>query len=220
VERPQIRKRSLNFRRMKRTFDFIVSVTGIAILMPFLLLIAILIKVNSEGPIFYKGIRLGKGGQPFKIHKFRTMLADAEKKGPLATPEDDQRITNVGKILRKFKLDEFPQLINVLKGEMSLVGPRPEALLYFAFYSEEEKKAVLSVRPGMTDYGSLRFHDEGKLLAGYEDPVKAYVEKIKDEKVKIQLQYIREQSFWTDLSIIFLTIKTIIQTRLVKKEGK
>ncbi len=202
---------------VKRVFDVALSFTGLVFLCPLFGIIALLIKLDSRGPIFYRGLRAGRFGRPFKIFKFRTMIADSDKIGPIGTPEGDPRVTKVGTLLRQHKLDELPQLINVLKGEMSLVGPRPEAFLYFQFYTEEEKKAVLSVCPGITDYGSLRFHDEGKLLDPKEDPVETYIEKIRDEKVKLQLQYIRDQSLWVDLKIISSTVITIITTRLAKR---
>jgi len=201
---------------LKRLFDIIFSFLGLILTSPLLGLIAITIKIDSKGPIFYKGIRMGQFGKPFKIIKFRTMDADSEKKGPYITHENDIRITKIGKFLRKFKLDELSQLINVLKGEMSLVGPRPEVPFYFKYYTEKEKKLILSVRPGMTDYGSIKFHNESKLLAGSKDPVKDYIRKIKDKKIKLQLQYIKEQSLWVDIKVIFKTIKVIIDTRLHK----
>jgi len=199
---------------VKRLFDVLASGLGLIILSPCLLLVAMLIKLDSPGPVFYRGVRIGRSGKPFKIIKFRTMIKDAEAQGPLGTPEGDPRITRAGKVLRDFKLDELPQLLNVLKGDMSLVGPRPEAALYLQYYREEDKRAILSVRPGMTDYGSLRFHDEGKLLRESHDPVKSYIETIKDEKVKLQLEYIHNMSLAEDLKVIFLTIATILRTRL------
>jgi lipopolysaccharide/colanic/teichoic acid biosynthesis glycosyltransferase len=198
----------------KRWFDVIFSAIGLVVLSPVLVLIAILIKATSPGPVFYRSERRGRFDKPFRIWKLRTMVAEGEKIGPLATPEGDPRITKVGRVLRKFKLDELPQLINVLVGEMSLVGPRPEAELYFQYYTPEERKTILSVRPGMTDYGSLYFHDEGKLLEGSDDPVKTYIEKIKDKKVQIQMEYIRDRSLWVDIKVILATITTIITTRI------
>lgn len=203
--------------RTKRVCDFFFSMLGIIVLFPLFIPIAILIKLDSKGPVFYKGIRLGRFGKPFKICKLRTMVANAETIGPLAVPEGDSRVTKIGKYIRKYKLDEFPQLINVLKGEMSLVGPRPDVANSFERYTEEEKKVVLSVRPGMTDYGSLRFHDEDKLLTGAEDPEKIYFQTIKEEKVRLQLKYIKEQSLWVDIKIIALTLMTILKTRLLEQ---
>lgn len=202
----------------KRAFDLLFSIIGLVLLSPLFLVVALIIKLTSSGPVFYRGTRLGQFGRTIRMYKFRTMVADAERQGPPATPEGDARITRIGKFLRKYKLDELPQLINVVKGEMSLVGPRPEAPLYFDYYTKEEKEAILSVRPGMTDYGSLRFHDEGKLITG-DDPVGVYVSKIKPEKIKLQLEYIRNQSLAVDLGIIFKTISTIITTRLRGRES-
>jgi lipopolysaccharide/colanic/teichoic acid biosynthesis glycosyltransferase len=202
---------------VKRLFDIVFAGLGLLLLSPLLLAIAVSVKATSRGPVFYRGERLGRYGRPFRVFKFRTMVPNAEKVGPLATAGDeDPRITKVGRFLRKYKLDELPQLINVFVGDMSLVGPRPEAALYFAYYTPEEKETILSVRPGITDYGSLYFHDEDKLLAGADDPVKAYIEKVKDKKVRIQMDYIRDMSLWVDIKIIFQTIATILVTRLRK----
>ncbi len=202
----------------KRAFDFIFSLLGLVLFSPILLLIAVAIKLDSKGPVFYRGVRFGRLGKSIRMYKFRSMVADAERQGPLATPLGDPRITRVGRFLRDYKLDELPQLINVLMGEMSFVGPRPEAPLYFDYYTKEEREAVLSVRPGMTDYGSLRFHDEGKLITG-EDPIRVYIDKIKPEKVKLQLEYIRRQSLGEDLRIILQTLRTIVATRLMGRES-
>ena len=152
---------------------------------------------------------MGRFGKLFRIYKFRTMVANAENLGGLSTADDDPRITKTGKFLRKYKLDELPQLINVLKGEMSFVGPRPEVQHYVDMFTEEEK-AISSVRPGITDWASLWNPDEGAILAGSSDPEKAYMEKIRPQKIKLQMKYVREQSFWSDLKIIFLTLKAIM----------
>jgi lipopolysaccharide/colanic/teichoic acid biosynthesis glycosyltransferase/GT2 family glycosyltransferase len=198
---------------LRRLFDAVSSLLALIVLAPLLIVLGLLIKMNSAGPILYRGTRLGRHGKPFNILKFRTMYWDARESDPPITTTGDRRVTPVGAILRKFKLDELPQLLNVLKGEMSLVGPRPEAPFYFQFYTSEEKQQVLSVPPGMTDYGSLRFHDEGAILAGVTDPVKTYVECIRDQKVKEQLRYIKERSFLTDIKIIIMTMMTIVTTR-------
>lgn len=174
-----------------------------------MLIIAILIKILDKGPIFYKGVRVGLGGRYYKIYKFRTMVKEAENIGGSCVPDDDPRLTRVGNFLRKFKLDELPQLINVLKGDMSLVGPRPEVPQYISFSSEEDKE-ILSVRPGITDWASLWDIDEGALLAGCENPEKKYLEEIKPVKVKLQLRYVRDRSFFIDIKIIILTIFSII----------
>ncbi|HNO35657.1 MAG: sugar transferase [Nitrospira sp.] len=198
----------------RRLLDVCGAAAGLLCLLPLFLLISIWIKIDSKGPVFYRAIRLGRYGKPFQMFKFRSMRADADKVGALITPDKDSRVTRVGGFLRKFKLDELPQLINVLKGEMSLVGPRPEAALYFDYYSPDEKRAVLSVRPGMTDYGSLRFHDEGRLLAGSADPIQTYLDLIREPKVRAQLEYIRDQSLLLDIKIIFRTIGVVATTRM------
>lgn len=201
---------------MKRIFDFAFSLAGLLVLLPLLALMALWIKLDSKGPVFYRGIRRGRFGKPFRIYKFRTMVADAEKVGPVGTVEGDPRVTRAGAFLRKSKLDELPQLINVLKGQMSLVGPRPEADVYLQYYTEEEKEQILSVRPGITDYSSLKFHDEGRLLSN-DNLVETYIREIKNEKVKIQMRYIREQSLWVDLKIILETIRVIFTSRLLNR---
>jgi len=191
---------------IKRIFDFLVSFFGLIIFSPLFLIISILIKLDSEGPVFYRGVRVGQFGKPFKIFKFRTMVKDAEKLGGPSTPSDDPRLTKIGKILRKYKLDELPQLINVLKGEMSLVGPRPEVKVYVDMLKPEEREKILSVKPGMTDLASLwDFHEE-EILKGSADPEKAYMEKIRPKKIQLQLEYVKNRSLFLDLKIIFKTI--------------
>ena len=178
---------------LKRAFDFLSSLIGLILVSPILVTIAILIKNEDGGPVFYRGVRVGRFGKPFRIFKFRTMVVNAEKLGGPSTADDDPRITKVGKFIRKFKLDELPQLINVLKGEMSIVGPRPEVQMYVDMFTEEEK-AILSVRPGITDWASIWNPDEGAILAGSPDPEKTYMEKIRPEKIRLQLKYVRERS--------------------------
>jgi lipopolysaccharide/colanic/teichoic acid biosynthesis glycosyltransferase len=191
---------------IKRIFDFLVSLFGLIIFSPLFLIIAILIKLDSEGPVFYRGERIGKDGKPFRIFKFRTMVKDAEKMGGPSTSADDPRLTKIGKFLRKYKLDELPQLINVLKGEMSLVGPRPEVKIYVDMLKPEEKEIILSVKPGMTDLASLwDFHEE-EVLKGSKDPEKTYLEKIRPKKVQLQIEYVKNRSFLLDLKIILKTI--------------
>ena len=197
----------------QRLLNLLGALVGLVIMSPVLIVLGLLVKLDSPGPVLYRGERLGRLGKPFHILKFRTMVESPQKTAPI-TVEGDGRITRVGRFLRRSKLDELPQLFNVMKGEMSLVGPRPECAYYFQYYAEEERRLIHSVRPGLTDYGSLRFHDEGRLLAGSPDPVKFYLERIRREKVDEQLRYIREQSFLTDLKIIVRTIVTIIITRL------
>jgi lipopolysaccharide/colanic/teichoic acid biosynthesis glycosyltransferase len=197
---------------IKRLFDVIISFLGLVVCMPFMLVIAALIKLDSEGPVFYRGVRAGKAGEPFEMFKFRTMVVNADKIGGPSTSDDDPRVTRVGKFLRKCKLDEVPQLINVLKGDMSLVGPRPEVLSEVEKYTPEERK-LLSVRPGITDWASIEFNDEGAILAGAEDPHQAYLEKIRPGKVRLGLKYVRERSLWVDLKILTETVATVFETR-------
>jgi lipopolysaccharide/colanic/teichoic acid biosynthesis glycosyltransferase len=201
---------------LKRIFDICLSIIGLVILAPLFAIVAVLIKKEDGGPVFYRGIRVGKDGKPFKIFKFRTMIPDAEKLGIYSTADDDPRITRIGRILRKYKIDELPQLINVLKGEMSFVGPRPEVPAYVEKFTEEEKK-ILSVRPGITDWASLWDVDEGAILAGSPDPDKAYEELIRPTKIRLQLKYVREHSFFTDIKIIILTLLSIILRRQIWK---
>ncbi len=179
-------------------------------LSPVLLFIAWRIKKENSGPVFYRGIRIGRYGKPFRIFKFRTMVPDAERRGGLSTADDDPRITRTGGFLRKYKIDELPQLINILKGDMSFVGPRPEVKHYVDMFTEREK-AILSVRPGITDWASLWNPDEGGVLAGSPDPERTYLEKIRPTKIDLQLRYVRERSFWIDLQIILKTILTVIK---------
>jgi lipopolysaccharide/colanic/teichoic acid biosynthesis glycosyltransferase len=194
---------------MKRAFDFVSSLVALMLASPVLLVIAILIKKEDGGPVFYRGVRVGRFGKPFRIFKFRTMVVNAEKLGGPSTADDDPRITKVGKFIRKYKLDELPQLINVLKGEMSIVGPRPEVQMYVDMFTEEEK-AIISVRPGITDWASIWNPDEGAILAGNRDPEKTYMDKIRPEKIRLQLKYVRERSFWMDLKIILRTLKAVV----------
>ena len=194
---------------LKRLFDIVFSALGLACLGPLLLCLAWLIRQEDGGAIFYRGERVGIHGKPFRIFKFRTMVVDAENRGASSTSDDDPRITRIGKWLRKYKLDELPQLINVLKGEMSFVGPRPEVKKFTDLFTEEER-AILTVRPGITDWASIWNPDEGVLLEGSVDPDRDYLEKIRPEKIRLQLKYVRERSFWTDIRIILLTLKTIL----------
>ena len=201
----------------KNVFDAVVSFLGLVVLCPLFLVLALCIKLEDKGPVFYRGVRVGKHGKIFRIFKFRSMVVDAEKIGGHSTPEDDGRITRIGKVLRKYKFDELPQLINILRGEMSFVGPRPEVQHYVNMYTEEEKKVILNVRPGITDWASLWNPDEGLMLAGSPDPEKRYREEIRPVKIKYQLKYAREHSFFTDLKIIFLTIFILIARKRVAR---
>jgi len=195
---------------MKRLFDIIFSLLGLTILSPLLLILAYRIKKEDRGPVFYRGVRVGRDGTPFRIFKFRTMIVDAEKLGISSTSDDDPRITRIGKFLRKYKFDELPQLINVLKGDMSLVGPRPEVKKFTDLFTEEEK-AILTVKPGITDWASIWNPDEGVLLKGSLDPDRDYLEKIRPEKIRLQLKYVTERSFWIDLRIIAQTLLKVFR---------
>lgn len=192
----------------KKLFDILFSLLWLIIVSPVLVLIAVLIKLDSPGPVFYRGIRVGRFGKPFKIFKFRTMVPDAEKLGALSTKADDSRLTRVGRFLKKYQLDELPQLINVLKGEMSVVGPRPQVSWAVELYNEEEK-TLLNLRPGMTDWASLWNFHEGEILKGSKDADKDYLEKIHPEKMRLALEYARHHSFWIDIKIILKTILKI-----------
>ena len=194
---------------LKRIFDITLSLFGLIILLPFMLIIAILIKIDSKGPVFFKQIRVTKNGKEFKIFKYRTMRVGSDKYSQITVGKDG-RITKIGSFLRKYKLDEIPQLINVLIGDMSLVGPRPEVPKYVALYTDEQKE-ILKVRAGITDYASIEFSDENDLLASEEDPEKAYIEKIMPKKIELNKKYLSEVSILTDIKIILLTIKKILK---------
>ena len=195
---------------LKRFFDIVCSFAGLAVLSPLLCVVAALVKSEDGGPVFYRGVRVGRNGKLFKMLKFRTMVVNAEKLGGASTSDDDPRLLKIGKFLRKYKLDELPQLINVLKGDMSLVGPRPEVAFYVNMFTPEEK-SILSVRPGITDWASVWNSDEGAVLAGSPDPEKTYMEKIRPEKIRLQLKYVRDHGFWADLKIIGLTFLKVIK---------
>lgn len=192
---------------IKRIFDFVVSLIGIIIISPILLIVAISIKLDSEGSVLFLQKRIGKDGKPFNIYKFRTMVTNAEKLGAQITVGKDNRITRVGAFLRKYKIDELPQLFNVLKGDMSLVGPRPEVPKYVELYTEEERR-VLEVRPGITDLASIRYRDENDILGKVENPEEYYIKVIMKDKLKLNLEYIEKSNVFYD---IYLIIKTIIK---------
>ena len=195
---------------MKRLFDIFFSSIGIIFLLPFFIIISILILLDSKGGLIYKQERVGKGDVIFKVLKFRTMRPDSFSKGALTVGSRDPRITNVGYYLRKYKLDELPQLFNVLFGDMSFVGPRPEVKKYTDLYTPEQKK-VLSVRPGITDYASIKFRNENDLLASSDDPEKLYIEEIMPEKLKLNLEYINDNHILKDIKIILDTFYTIVK---------
>ena len=204
---------------IKRGFDILASVVGLLVLFPVLLVCGLLIKLEDGGPIFYRGMRVGKHSKPFRIFKFRTMLVNAERLGGPSTADDDPRITRTGKFLRKYKLDEIPQLLNVLRGEMSFVGPRPEVPMEVETYTEEEK-GVLLVRPGITDWASIKFCNEGEILRGSKDPHQTYREKIRPEKLKLELNYVKNHSLRVDFKILTQTFLILFITRLKNRESK
>lgn len=195
---------------MKRIFDFVFSLLGIIILSPLFILIAVLITFDSKGGILYNQERTGKGDKIFKVFKFRTMHPGSFSKGALTVGSRDPRITNVGYYLRKYKLDELPQLFNVLFGQMSFVGPRPEVKKYTDMYNAEQKK-VLSVVPGITDYASIKFRNENDLLSKSDHPEQLYIDEIMPEKLQLNLDYINDNNVFKDIKIIFDTFYTIIK---------
>ena len=192
-------------RIVKRIFDFICSTAGLIVLSPILIVIAVKIKTGDNGPVFFKQIRVGEKNKEFEILKFRTMVVDAEKLGRQITVGNDSRITKIGAFLRKYKLDELPQLINVFKGDMSLVGPRPEVPRYVKLYNEEQKK-VLEVKPGITDLASIRYRDENELLGKAENPDNLYINTIMPDKLALNLEYIHKNNVFFDIYIILKTI--------------
>jgi len=194
---------------IKRLFDIIAALLGIIILSPFLLIIALLVGIGSRGGILYKQIRVGKDMKEFRLLKFRTMYADSDKKGLLTVGMRDSRITPIGYFLRRYKLDELPQLFNVLMGDMSIVGPRPEVPKYVAMYNAEQKK-VLSVRPGITDYASIEYVNENEVLAKSDKPEELYINEVMPAKLKLNLKYINEMGFMTDLKIILRTLTKVV----------
>lgn len=193
----------------KRIFDIFFSLGGLVLLLPFFLIIAIAIIIDSRGGVFYRQKRVGKDGIEFGLWKFRTMFSGSDKKGLLTVGGKDARITKVGYFLRKYKLDELPQLINVFTGDMSLVGPRPEVKKYVDLYTPEQRM-VLSVQPGITDYASLEYFEENELLGKSGNPEETYIKEIMPAKLNLNLRYIKEMSLLTDVKIIFRTILRII----------
>jgi lipopolysaccharide/colanic/teichoic acid biosynthesis glycosyltransferase len=194
---------------LKRTFDLILALCALVLLGPLLLLIAVLIKLDDGGPVLYRGVRIGRAGVPFRICKFRTMVVNADRLGGPSTPDDDPRITKPGRWLRRSKLDELPQLLNVVSGKMSFVGPRPEVAREVALYSDEER-ALLRVRPGITDWASIRFRDEGAILRGATDPHETYRRVIRPEKMRLALEYVRTASLVTDVRILLATLRAVV----------
>lgn len=198
---------------MKRLLDFFASAAGLLFLLPVLVAISLLVKLGSPGPVFFRQVRVGKNGKTFRIFKFRTMVVQAEAKGPQITiGARDPRVTRIGHVLRALKLDELPQLLNVLFGDMSLVGPRPEVPRYVEMY-DDRQKGVLRVRPGITDPASLAFRDENGMLGSESDPERAYVEKIMPAKLEINLAYLESRTMFTDLVVITRTMGCLVGAR-------
>lgn len=195
---------------MIRFFDLLFTVLGLIILSPLFLIVAIWIKLDSNGPVFYRQTRVGRNSKDFKLLKFRSMVTDADKNGLITVGGRDPRVTQSGYFIRKYKLDELPQLLNVLKGDMSLVGPRPEVRKYVDLYNESQRR-VLSVKPGITDYASIQFIDENEILGKAENPEMVYIEKVMPEKIKYNMKYIQNRSVKEYFKIIFLTIGKIVK---------
>ena len=194
----------------KRLFDLLVSSAALLILLPLLLAVALAVRIDSPGPVFFRQQRVGRGGVLFCIHKFRTMQLDAPSRGPQVTLQHDARITRVGRALRHYRLDEMPQLIDVLRGRMSLVGPRPEVPHFVAHYPADLRAQVLAVRPGITDPASLAHLDEAQLLAGSADPERTYIELILPRKLALQARYAASATLWTDLSVLGRTLRVLV----------
>ena len=194
---------------MKRIFDILLSGIGLLIISPLLLIVAIWIKLDSPGPIFYRQVRVGRYNKDFRIFKFRSMRIGSDKGSLVTIGGRDPRITRSGYFIRKFKIDELPQLINVFVGDMSLVGPRPEVRHYVNYWTEEQMH-VLDVRPGITDPASIKFRNENELLAQAEDPEKYYIEVIMQDKIKLYLEYVANHNLWYDIKLIFQTFWVIV----------
>jgi lipopolysaccharide/colanic/teichoic acid biosynthesis glycosyltransferase len=194
----------------KQVFDIVIAFLGLLCLSPLLLLVALLIKLDSPGPVFFRQERMGRGFHPFHIYKFRTMVHDAPLRGGAITFGADPRITKVGRILRKTKIDEFPQLINVLQGQMSFVGPRPEVRRYAELFREDYED-ILRVLPGITDLASLKYRHEAELLGRFENPEEAYVRLLLPEKIKLAREYVRQSSFSFDVTIILKTLLSLLR---------
>ncbi len=194
---------------MIRAFDFVSALLGLTLWSPFFLLFAIIIKIDSHGGVYYLQKRVGKNNEDFLLYKFRSMYSDADKKGQLTIGNNDSRITRVGQFLRKYKIDELPQLINVLKGDMSLVGPRPEVRKYVDLYNPVQLK-VLTVRPGITDYASIEFSNENEILQNQAHPEQYYIDFIMPRKLDLNLEYIAERSLFSNIKIIFKTFSKIL----------
>lgn len=194
----------------KRVFDIVFSLLVLTILAPVFLVIALWVRLDSSGPVFFRQVRVGRGGMEFHIYKFRSMRTDAESRGLQITVGSDSRITRSGAFLRKLKIDELPQFINVVLGDMSVVGPRPEVPRYVALYPAGVRDLVLSVRPGITDRASIEYRDENALLGGSQDPEVAYIEQVMPAKLNYYADYVVNRSFWGDLWLIWRTVVTVV----------
>lgn len=195
---------------MKRLFDIVASACGLILLSPLFFIVSVWIKLDSPGPVFYRQVRVGRYNKDFKIFKFRTMRVGADKGSLVTIGGRDPRVTRIGYYLRKFKIDEVPQLINVFIGDMSLVGPRPEVRHYVNYWTSEQLH-VLDVRPGITDPASIKFRNENELMESAEDPESFYINVIMQEKLKLYLEYVHNASFWYDIKLIFKTIYTVVK---------
>lgn len=195
---------------MKRLFDIVFSCIGLLLLMPLFVVLTVLIKLDDKGPVFFRQERIGKGFRPFRIFKFRTMAVVQSGNSSLVTVRGDKRVTRVGKFLRRTKMDELPQLINVFKGDMSVVGPRPEVARYVEMF-EDDYQEILQVKPGITDYATIEFRDEESVLSGYEDMEVGYIDEVLPRKIELYKKYLRERGFLLDLKLIVLTLWKIIK---------
>lgn len=204
-----MRRQKTAYAIAKRTFDLTASAIGALLLSPFLATVALWVKTDSSGPVFFRQERVGREERVFRIYKFRTMAHAPAEKGMEITPSGDSRITRSGRFLRKYKIDELPQLFNVLLGDMSLVGPRPEVPYYVAMYPQEAKEVIFSVRPGITDWASLQFKDEGEILSHSSNPQETYVQEILPVKVDLACRYVRRASFGEDLKILWGTVQGV-----------
>jgi lipopolysaccharide/colanic/teichoic acid biosynthesis glycosyltransferase len=202
---------------MKRLFDVVASLAGLILTSPLLLVVSVWVRLDSPGPLFYRGRRAGRHNIPFGIYKFRSMVMNAETLGGASTSGDDPRVTRSGRFIRKYKIDEISQLINVFVGDMSLVGPRPEVLSYTSKY-DGELLEILAVRPGITDWASIWNADEGGVLAGAKDPDRAFEILIQPTKLQLQLRYVRTRTFWTDIKILWYTVRRLLDSDFYPQE--
>jgi lipopolysaccharide/colanic/teichoic acid biosynthesis glycosyltransferase len=206
-----LRDRTQGFygRYGKRLFDLILSIPSIIILLPVFLISAVLIKIETSGPISFNQERIGYDGRPFNLYKFRTMVKDASSTGPSVTPADDPRITRVGRLLRKFKVDEMLQIFNIVKGDMSVIGPRPELQKFVDEFKDDYRK-ILKIKPGMTDYALIAFRNEEEILSKFDNVEEGYIKEVMPEKIKLYKKYLNEMSLGTDIRIFFKTIMEIL----------